>query len=290
MNKHTDAADNHSFLQMHETTEPPQEVESTDVKTSVVTADDENTSTVIGIVAGATDQGGSLMTGTEPIANSANTSCLSASTIDEPMATDLAVLSAQCCRISDAVAAVQNQLNLVAERQLAAPSALGQIERRLVAISTEGMIQSKRSLLNDILAIHDLANSMALADDGRQAISLEEYRQRFSLLTDQISQVLELNGLQRIETRLGGAFDPTLHCAHEGVPCNDIELDRTISAVHEIGFRGDVHVFRPSKVTVWIYKDELAGTCETELDLTKDASSTAGELIEASNDRTDLRG
>jgi len=154
--------------------------------------------------------------------------------------------------MAGALAAIQDRLAVMEDWQVAVSRILQQVEQRLHDMKAENLAQSQRSLLKDILGLHDLAISIGQTIDARETIPVEEFGQRMSLMAIQIAQFLQLNGLELIETKPGDAFDNKLHYAREGVPCDDPEMHRTIKAVHQAGFRNGAFVFRPAAVDVWV--------------------------------------
>lgn len=148
----------------------------------------------------------------------------------------------------DRLAALENGQALVSRD-------LGEIQRQLQDLTAEGPVRSPRSLINDVFRLYDLAVAVGSNFDDRQMIPVEEFKQRISLIAVQIAQVLQLNGLELIEPRVGEAFNARLHMARQGVPCDDPLRHRTIAVVHQPGFRSESFVYRPAAVDVWMCEE-----------------------------------
>ena len=186
----------------------------------------------------------------------------------EPLPQELAsAISKQAERLEKMgglLATFQERLTATEEAQASMAQFFRQIEHRLQELSADGVSLAKRSLLSDVMALHDLVVSMGQTIDPREEIPVDEFRQRISLVAVQIAQMLQLHGLQPISAEPGDLFDPKLHYAREGVACETSDMHRTIKAVHRIGFRGGAHVFRPAAVDVWVWKDSGGQASEPE--------------------------
>jgi len=172
----------------------------------------------------------------------------------ERLASEASGQSEQLEAITHSLAGIEERLAALEKRPTASPRAVQQVEQRLQELSADGLVQSKRSLLKDVVALYDLAFSMGQTVDAREAMPVEEFRKRISMMAEQIAQLLQLNGLEPIQPDPGTPFDAKLHFARQGILCEEADMDRTIKAVHEMGFRSDAHVFRPAAVDVWVWK------------------------------------
>lgn len=172
----------------------------------------------------------------------------------EKLVSEVSEQSRQLGTIVQSLTGVEERLVTLEKRPTVSPRVLQQIEQRLQELSADGLVQSKRSLLKDVVALYDLAVTMGRTVDTRETMPVEEFCRRLSLMADQIAQVLQLNGLEAIQSDPGTPFDPKLHCAGCGILCEDANMHHTIKAVHAMGLRSKAHVFRPASVDVWVWK------------------------------------
>jgi molecular chaperone GrpE (heat shock protein) len=189
---------------------------------------------------------------------------------------------------------VQDRLTAIGNDQGHVVQMVKDVHRQLQSFAEEGHAQSPRSLINDLFRLYDLAIAMGDTLGDRPMIPVQEFRDRLSLISVQIDQVFQLNGLEKIEPQVGEAFNARLHNARAGVQCGDSALHRTIKTVHHPGFSDRNFVLRPAAVDVWICEakprtaDASAGTASSPAVL--EASPAAGGNGETKNGSADKLG
>ena len=89
--------------------------------------------------------------------------------------------------------------------------------------------------------IHDCANVFARRKSLRQAVAL---------LDRKLWKELETAGVERIDP-VGQPFDPSVHEAVSTLPPPKPELDHTVSATFQTGYRFKGNLVRPARVQVY---------------------------------------
>ena len=179
--------------------------------------------------------------------------------------------------ISDALSGVSRRISVLESLQQEIDPSLRQVERRVEGLSKDAQVQSKQTLLKDMVGLHDLAVSMATTTDDRDQIPVSEFRNRILLVAGQLAQLLELHGLSVIRAREGDAFDAQQHFAQSGVACDSPEMHHTVKHVHQVGFSSESFVFRPAQVDVWVYSSEHAAAKKPPADESPEDESLADE-------------
>ena len=133
------------------------------------------------------------------------------------------------------------------ERTGMIPPQIRQLRERVDNI-TESISQPRiRDLLNGLLLLYDLAESLANTTEPGSV-----HVRNYQVLCDQILQILRINGVNPIAEVQ--RFDPYQHKAIETIPCPSPEEDDLIAHCHRTGFRTDHGVLRYAEVSVKRYQ------------------------------------
>jgi molecular chaperone GrpE (heat shock protein) len=131
----------------------------------------------------------------------------------------------------------------LAERVELIPRQVRQLGSKVDDVATSISHPRIRDLLGGLLLLYDLIDQMARAAESDTA-SLQNYH----VLRDQVTQVLEVNGVYPISDVQ--CFDPALHKAVETITCDTPEEDGEIAQVCRTGFRTDRTILRYTEVVV----------------------------------------
>jgi len=125
---------------------------------------------------------------------------------------------------------------------------------RMMGGRIEGLSQSigetkYRSLLLDLLSIHDLTDQFLRSRENGDPGESPSEGKALGIVRTQLGQILEANGLSRIPAE--GSFDPGIHRAVERAPCEDPSLAGRIKEVVRPGFRTEQSILRYAEVVVF---------------------------------------
>jgi molecular chaperone GrpE len=146
-----------------------------------------------------------------------------------------------------AVRRLEEQLEQERERHLRLAAEYDNYRKRVARERAELADRSQGTLVGRLLdALDDLERLVA---DGASA-SVEQLRQAVGLVDRKLRKELLAAGLERIDPA-GEAFDPSLHDAVSTLPPPSPELDHTVSATFQAGYRFKGALVRPARVQVY---------------------------------------
>jgi molecular chaperone GrpE len=147
----------------------------------------------------------------------------------------------------EAVRRLESQLEEARDRQLRLAAEFDNYRKR---VSRERLEQTDRAQASLITRLLDVLDDMdRLSAEGNTA-SAESLRQAVALVDRKLRKELESAGVERIDPA-GQPFDPTLHEAVSAVPPPKPELDHTVGATFQVGYRFKGNLVRPARVQVY---------------------------------------
>jgi molecular chaperone GrpE len=148
---------------------------------------------------------------------------------------------------AEAVRRLEEQLEQDRERYLRLAAEYDNYRKRVARERAELADRSQATLVGRLLdALDDLERLVA---DGASA-SADQVRQAVGLVDRKLRKELLGAGLERIDPA-GEAFDPSLHEAVSTLPPPSPELDHTVSATFQAGYRFKGALVRPARVQVY---------------------------------------
>jgi molecular chaperone GrpE len=148
---------------------------------------------------------------------------------------------------AQAIRRLEEQLEQERERYLRLAAEYDNYRKRVARERAELADRSQATLVSRLLdALDDLERLVA---DGASA-SAEQVRQAVALVDRKLRKELLAAGLERIDPA-GAAFDPSLHEAVSTLPPPSPELDHTVSATFQAGYRFKGTLVRPARVQVY---------------------------------------
>jgi molecular chaperone GrpE len=148
---------------------------------------------------------------------------------------------------TEAIRRLESQLEESRDRQLRLAAEFDNYRKR---VSRERMEQTDRAQALLITRLLDVLDDMdRLSAEGNSA-SAESLRQAVALLDKKLWKELEAAGVERIDPA-GQPFDPSVHEAVSTVPPPKPELDHTVSATFQTGYRFKGNLVRPARVQVY---------------------------------------
>lgn len=148
---------------------------------------------------------------------------------------------------SEAIRRLESQLDDARDRQLRLAAEFDNYRKR---VSRERVEQSDRAQASLVTRLLDVLDDMdRLTADGGAA-SPDSIREAVGLVDRKLRKELESAGVERIEPD-GQVFDPSLHEAVSAVPPPRPELDQTVSATFQVGYRFKGSLVRPARVQVY---------------------------------------
>jgi molecular chaperone GrpE len=148
---------------------------------------------------------------------------------------------------AEAIRRLESQLEEARDRQLRLAAEFDNYRKR---VSRERVEQSDRAQASLVTRLLDVLDDMdRLSAEGNTA-SAESLRQAVALVDRKLRKELESAGVERIDP-VGQPFDPSLHEAVSTVPPPKPELDHTVSATFQTGYRFKGNLVRPARVQVY---------------------------------------
>lgn len=148
---------------------------------------------------------------------------------------------------AEAIRRLESQLEEQRERHLRLAAEFDNYRKRVSRERAEQGDRAQASLVNRLLEVLD---DMDRLNVEGSAASSESLRQAVALVDRKLRKELEAAGLERIEPS-GQPFDPTLHEAVSTVAPTKPELDHTVSATFQTGYRFKGNLVRPARVQVY---------------------------------------
>jgi molecular chaperone GrpE len=147
----------------------------------------------------------------------------------------------------EAIRRLESQLEETRDRQLRLAAEFDNYRKR---VSREKVEQSDRAQASLITRLLDVLDDMDRLAAGTEGASVESLRQAMELVDRKLRKELESAGVERIDP-VGQPFDPSLHEAVSAVPPPKPELDHTVSATFQAGYRFKGALVRPARVQVY---------------------------------------
>jgi molecular chaperone GrpE len=147
----------------------------------------------------------------------------------------------------EAVRRLESQLEESRDRQLRLAAEFDNYRKRVSRERVEQTDRAQASLITRLLDVLDDMDRLSAEGDSASAESL---RQAVALVDRKLWKELEAAGVERIDPA-GQPFDPSLHEAVSTVPPPKPELDHTVSATFQTGYRFKGNLVRPARVQVY---------------------------------------
>ncbi len=142
---------------------------------------------------------------------------------------------------------LESQLEESRERQLRLAAEFDNFRKRVTRERAEQGDRAQAALVARLLEVLDDMDRLS-AEGG--AASTESLREAVALVDRKLRKELEAAGVERIDPA-GQPFDPSLHEAVSTVPPARPDLDHTVSATFQTGYRFKGHLVRPARVQVY---------------------------------------
>jgi molecular chaperone GrpE len=149
---------------------------------------------------------------------------------------------------TEAVRRLESQLEESRERQLRLAAEFDNYRKR---VSRERVEQSDRAQASLVTRLLDVLDDMDRLSAEGNAAPAESLRQAVGLVDRKLRKELESAGVERIDPDPGQPFDPSVHEAVSTVPPPKPELDHTVSATFQTGYRFKGNLVRPARVQVY---------------------------------------
>jgi molecular chaperone GrpE len=147
----------------------------------------------------------------------------------------------------EAIRRLESQLDEARDRQLRLAAEFDNYRKR---VSRERVEQGDRAQAALVTRLLDVLDDMDRLSAESNAASAESIREAVGLVDRKLRKELEAAGVERIDPA-GQPFDPSLHEAVSTVPPPKPELDHTVSATFQTGYRFKGTLVRPARVQVY---------------------------------------
>jgi molecular chaperone GrpE len=148
---------------------------------------------------------------------------------------------------AEAVRRLETQLEESRERHLRLAAEFDNFRKRVTRERAELGERAQAGLVTRLL---DVLDDMDRLSAGGGAASSESIREAVGLVDKKLRKELEAAGLERIDPA-GQPFDPGLHEAVSTLPPPSPDLDHTVSATFQTGYRFKGTLIRPARVQVY---------------------------------------
>jgi molecular chaperone GrpE len=148
---------------------------------------------------------------------------------------------------SEAIRRLESQLEESRDHQLRLAAEFDNYRKR---VSRERVEQSDRAQASLVTRLLDVLDDMDRLSAEGEAASADSMRQAVGLLDRKLRKELESAGVERIDP-VGQPFDPSIHEAVSVVPPPRPDLDHTVSATFQTGYRFKGALLRPARVQVY---------------------------------------
>lgn len=148
---------------------------------------------------------------------------------------------------AEAIRRLESQLEESRERQLRLAAEFDNYRKRVARERAEQSDRAQAALVTRLL---DVLDDMDRLGAEGSAASSESLRQAVGLVERKLRKELEAAGVERIDPA-GQPFDPGLHEAVSTVPPPKPDLDHTVSATFQTGYRFKGVLVRPARVQVY---------------------------------------
>ncbi len=221
----------------------------------------------------------------ENISTAADNEQEQAETSEEIVKTDVAeevieqgvnsLLQEELTRLDGRLGQIMAGVEQTSEKISYIPGQIRNLGGRVDAVATSISESRYRSLLKDLLGIYDLIDQLIRSVDFSAEEADRQHNNNYRIIQTQISQILEYNGMKKIDTQ--GVFNPEIHMAVDRELCDDPQNAGTIAKVVRDGFRTDHQMLRYADVVIYYYQtpeQESEETDETTEDTTSDQNTT----------------
>jgi molecular chaperone GrpE len=147
----------------------------------------------------------------------------------------------------EAIRRLESQLEESRDRHLRLAAEFDNYRKR---VSRERIEESARAQASLVMRLLDVLDDMDRLSAEGGAGSAESLREAVGLVDRKLRKELESAGVERIDP-VGQAFDPNVHEAVSTVPPPRPELDHTVSATFQTGYRFKGALVRPARVQVY---------------------------------------
>jgi molecular chaperone GrpE len=148
---------------------------------------------------------------------------------------------------SEAIRRLESQLEESRDRQLRLAAEFDNYRKR---VSRERVEQSDRAQASLVTRLLDVLDDLDRLSAEGAAASGDSIREAVVLVDRKLRKELETAGVERIDP-VGEPFDPSIHEAVSAVPPPRPELDHTVSATFQTGYRFKGALVRPARVQVY---------------------------------------
>ena len=148
---------------------------------------------------------------------------------------------------SEVIRRLESELSEAKDRQLRLAAEFDNYRKR---ISRERVEQSDRAQASFVTKLLDVLDDMDRLSAEGAAGSPESMRQAIGLVDRKLRKELEAAGVERIDP-VGEPFDPSVHEAVSAVPPPQPDLDHTVSATFQTGYKFKGALVRPARVQVY---------------------------------------
>ena len=146
-----------------------------------------------------------------------------------------------------AVQRLEQQLREAQDRHLRLAAEFDNFRKRVARERLELFDRAQAALVMKLTDILDDVDRIVASDPGTPAPNLLE---AVLLVDKKLRKELEGAGLERIDP-VGQPFDPALHEAVSVLPAPAPELDHTVAATFQVGYRFKGSLVRPARVQVY---------------------------------------
>ena len=147
----------------------------------------------------------------------------------------------------EAIRRLESQLEEWKDRQLRLAAEFDNYRKRVSRERAEDAARAQAAVVTRLLEVLD---DMDRLSAEKAAAPVEAIRQAIDLVDRKLRKELESAGLERIDP-VGQPFDPSLHEAVSVVPPPRADLDHTVSATFQVGYRYKGGLVRPARVQVY---------------------------------------
>jgi molecular chaperone GrpE len=148
---------------------------------------------------------------------------------------------------AEAIRRLEEQLDESRDRQLRLAAEFDNYRKRVSRERVEQGDRAQASLVTRLLDVLDDLDRLS-AEGG--AASPQSIRQAVELVDRKLRKELESAGVERIDP-VGQPFDPSIHEAVSAVPPPRPDLDHTVGATFQTGYRFKGALVRPARVQVY---------------------------------------
>jgi molecular chaperone GrpE len=148
---------------------------------------------------------------------------------------------------SEPIRRLESELEELRDRQLRLAAEFDNYRKR---VSRERVEQTDRAQAALITRLLDVLDDLDRLSAEGSAASADSIRQAVGLVDRKLRKELESAGVERIDP-VGQPFDPSVHEAVSAVPPPRPDLDHTVGATFQVGYRFKGALVRPARVQVY---------------------------------------